>query len=262
MSQAHKESDPVTKELVCGNPEIWIDPPGAAMYCPGCQEPVIHRLVSEVLEEMDIIGSSICMLGVGCHAFVQISWNIDMLSCAHGRALDSGSAIKRLNPEAIVFTIQGDGDCIAIGAGGFINAMTRAEKITTIMYNNTNYGTTGGQLAPTTLIGQETKTTPYGRDASVEGYPVHTAELAATFRGTVYSARGSVHTPANYQRTKKYIKRAFRKQIDGAGFSFVEVLCACPPNWHLSPIECLDRIENEVIAEFPLGEIKNEDGIT
>ena len=261
MSDVDKTGDTMVKKMVTGNPTIWVDPPGAAMYCPGCQHPVVHRVIAEVIEEMGIDGEAICMLGVGCHAFIQVAWNIDMLSCAHGRALDSGTALKRLKPEAVIFTIQGDGDCIAIGAGAFIAAMTRAEKITTIMYNNTNYGTTGGQLAPTTLLGQKTTTTPRGRDAGVEGYPAHTAELAATFKGTVYSARGSVHTPANYQRTKKYIKTALQKQIDGAGFSFVEVLVACPPNWHLPPVKCLDRIENELIAEFPLGEFKNEDKV-
>jgi 2-oxoglutarate ferredoxin oxidoreductase subunit beta len=163
------------KKMVCGKPGIWKDPPGAAMYCPGCQHPVVHRIISDVLEEMGIDGRAICVLGVGCHAFVQVSWDLDILSCAHGRALDSGTAVKRLNPDAIVFTVQGDGDCIGIGAGAFIGAMTRGEKITTIMYNNTNYGTTGGQLAPTTLLGQKTTTTPDGRDAAMEGYPVHTA---------------------------------------------------------------------------------------
>ncbi|MFH1626082.1 MAG: thiamine pyrophosphate-dependent enzyme [Pseudomonadota bacterium] len=255
----NSEGDVRMKEPVVRNPAIWKDPPGAAMYCAGCQHPVIHRIVAEVLEEMGIDGKVICVVGVGCHAFVQVTWNLDALSCAHGRALDSATAVKRLNPGAIVFTVQGDGDCIGIGAGAFIGAMIRGEKITTIMYNNTNYGTTGGQLAPTTLIGQKTTTTPGGRDPSVEGYPVHTAELAATFKGTAYSARGSVHSPANYRRTKKYIKTTFQKQIDGIGYSFVEVLSACPPNWRLSPQECLERIEEDVIAEFPLGEFKNED---
>jgi len=249
----------MNKKKVCGKPEIWKDPPGAAMYCPGCQHPVIDRVISEVLEEMNIDGKAICVLGVGCHAFVQVAWDLDILSCAHGRALDSATAVKRLNPDAIVFTVQGDGDCIAIGAGAFIGAMARGEKITTIMFNNTNYGTTGGQLAPTSLLGQKTPTTPRGRDAALEGYPVHTAELAAAFKGTAYSARGSLHTPADYQRTKRYIKTAFQKQIDGVGFSFVEVLSACPPNWHLSPIKCLKRIGEDIVSEFPLGEFKNED---
>ncbi|MDY7032050.1 MAG: thiamine pyrophosphate-dependent enzyme [Thermodesulfobacteriota bacterium] len=247
------------KEEVYAKPKIWKEPPGAAMYCPGCQHPVIHRIVAEVLEEMAIDGEAVCILGVGCHAFIQVSWNLDVLSCAHGRALDSATAIKRLDPDAVVFTVQGDGDCTAIGAGAFLGAMSRGEKITTIMYNNTNYGTTGGQLAPTSLIGQKTTTTPKGRNPEVEGHPVHTAELAASFTGTVYSARGSVHSPANFQRTKKYMKKAFQKQINGVGFSFVEVLSACPPNWHLSPKECIRRIEEEIIPEFPLGEIKNED---
>ncbi len=248
----------VAKKMVCGRPRIWKDPPGATMYCPGCHHPIIYRIISEVLESLSIDGKAICMAGVGCHSFVAVAWDIDLTICAHGRALDSGTALKRLNPEAIVFTVQGDGDLTAIGAGGFINAMTRGERITTIMYNNTNYGTTGGQLAPTTLVGQKTTTTPGGRDPASEGYPIHAAELAATFKGTAYSARGSVHTPSNYQRTKKYITNAFKKQMDGAGFSFVEVLSACPPNWHLAPVDCLRRIEEEVIREFPLGEFKDQ----
>ena len=256
-----KETGTVTKKKVCGKPRIWLDPPGAVMYCSGCQHPVIHRIISEVLEELGIDGEAIGVAGVGCHSFVQISWDIDLLICAHGRALDSGTALKRLSPDMVVFTVQGDGDCMAIGAGAFINAMIRGEKLTTIMYNNTNYGTTGGQMAPTSLIGQKTCTTPLGRNPDIEGYPVHAAELAATFKGTVYSARGSVHTPADYQRTKRYIRTAFEKQIEGTGFAFVEVLTACPPNWHLSPVDCLKRIEDEVIAEFPLGEFKNESAL-
>ncbi len=247
----------LAKKQICGNPKIWKDPPGAIMYCPGCQHPVVHRIIAEVLEDLNIAGKAICMGGVGCHSFVQVAWDIDYNLCAHGRALDAGTAIKRLNPDAIIFSVQGDGDCTAIGAGSFINAMTRGENLTTIMYNNTNYGTTGGQLAPTTLVGQKTSTTPEGRNPETEGYPLHAAELAATFKGTVYSARGSVHSPAVFQRTKKYIKTAFQKQINGPGYSFVEVLTACPPNWHMSPVDSVKRIENEVVNEFPLGEFKN-----
>jgi len=252
-----KEENKVIKEKICENPKIWKDPPGAAMYCPGCQHPVVHRIIAEVLDELNIDGNCICVVGVGCHAFVQVSWDIDIVLSAHGRALDSATAIKRLRPDAIVFTVQGDGDCMAIGAGAFIGAMTRGEKITTIMYNNTNYGTTGGQMAPTTLLGQKTTTTPNGRNPLTEGYPSHAAELAAIFDGTVYSARGSVNSFANYQRTKKNIKTAFQKQIAGVGYSFVEVISSCPPNWHMSPVECIKRIESEVIPEFPLGEFKN-----
>jgi 2-oxoglutarate ferredoxin oxidoreductase subunit beta len=247
-----------TKKLVCGKPKIWKDPPGSMMYCPGCHHPVIYRIISEVLEELNIDGKAICMLGVGCNSYIVGTWDIDMTVCAHGRALDAATSIQRLNRDVIVFTVQGDGDCTAIGAGAFINAMTRGEKLTTFMYNNTNYGTTGGQLAPTTLVGQKTTTSPQGRDAASEGYPIHAAELASTFKGTAYSARGSVHTPKNYQRTKRYIKKAFQNQLDGIGFNFVEVLSACPPNWHLTPVECLKRIEDELVPEFPLGEFKNE----
>jgi len=253
----NSKSSSITRKTVCTKPNIWIDPPGAAMYCSGCQHPVIHRIIAEILEEMDIDRKAICIGGVGCHAFVQVAWDVDITIAAHGRALDSCTAIKRLNPESIVFSIQGDGDCLAIGAGAFINTMTRGENLTTIMYNNTNYGTTGGQMAPTTLLGQKTATTPLGRNSKTEGFPIHAAELAATFKGTVYSARGSVHTPANYQRTKKYIKKAFQNQIDGAGFSFVEVISACPPNWHLSPVDCIKRIDEQIINEFPLGEYKD-----
>jgi 2-oxoglutarate ferredoxin oxidoreductase subunit beta len=249
------------RRQVFPTPAIIKVPPGSSMYCPGCLHPVVQRAISEVLEKLGLEGQAICMVGVGCHSFATVNWDLDLALCAHGRALDSATAIKRLNPDAVVFTVQGDGDCTAIGAGAFINAMTRGEKITTIMYNNTNYGTTGGQLAPTSLVGQKTTTTPEGRDPDVEGYPIHAAELAATFTGTAYSARGSVHTPAAYQRTKGYIRTAFQKQLARAGFSFVEVLSACPPNWHLTPVDSLKRIEEELIPEFPLGEFKNEDRV-
>jgi len=150
---------------------------------------------------------------------------------------------------------------MAIGAGSLVGALTRGEKITTIMGNNTNYGTTGGQMAPTTVMGQVTSTSPNGRDAAREGYPVHAAEMVATFKGCSYSARGALISPDNYQRTKKYVETAFKKQIDNVGFSFVEIISACPVNWHKSPVESLKWIEDEVLAEFPLGEFKNVDRI-
>ena len=226
--------------------------------CPGCQHPTIGRIIAEVLEEMDLDGKAIEVTGIGCNSAVAML-NVDVLLGSHGGAPDMATAIKRLSPGTFVFTVQGDGDCIAIGAGSFIGALTRGEMITIIMCNNANYGTTGGQLAPTTLIGQVTTTTPGGRDAVTEGYPVHTAELAATFKGVAYSARGALSTPANYQRTRRYIKTAFQKQVDHVGLSFVEILSACPANWHLSPVESLGWIEERMIPEFPLGEFKNVD---
>ncbi|MBM3132494.1 MAG: hypothetical protein FJZ95_05615 [Chloroflexi bacterium] len=224
--------------------------------CPGCQHPILARTIGEVLEEMEMDGKAIVVTGIGCAAGIA-TLNLDTVLGSHGGAPDTATGIKRLRPECMVVTMQGDGDCIAIGAGSFIGAMTRGENITIVMSNNTNYGTTGGQLAPTTLIGQKTATSPDGRNPLKEGYPVHVAELAATFRGVAFSARGALNTAANYQRTKKYIRTAFEKQIEGAGLSFVEVLSACPPNWHMTPVECLDWIAAKMIPEFPLGEFKN-----
>lgn len=236
---------------------LWMPVPG----CPGCQAGSVGRIIADVLEEMGLDGKAILSDGIGCHSGVAVL-NLDVVQGSHGGAPDMATAVKRLSPDSFVFTVQGDGDCIAIGAGSFIGALTRSEMITIIMVNNANYGTTGGQMAPTTLMGQKTTTTPSGRDVASGGYPVRVAELAATFRSVAYSARGALTTPANYQRTKKYIKAAFQKQVDHAGLGFVEVLAACPPNWHLSPVESLKWIEEKMIPEFPLGEFKNVDRAT
>lgn len=246
------------KEIVSPAPKTVIVPPPG---CPGCQHPTIGRIIAEVLDELDIADNVIGVTGIGCNAGAIALLNIDVLLGAHGRPPDEATAIKRLCPDAIVFTIQGDGDCISIGAGPFIGALTRGEKITIIMCNNANYGTTGGQQAPTTLINQVTTTTSDGRKAATGGYPAHTAELAAVFKGVAYSARGALNNPANYQRTKKYVKKAFQKQLDGVGLSFVEILSACPPNWHMSPAESLKWINEEMLAEFPVGEFKDVDQI-
>ncbi len=236
---------------------LWMPVPG----CPGCQAGSVGRIIADVLEEMGLDGKAILSDGIGCHSGVAVL-NLDVVQGSHGGAPDMATAVKRLSPDSFVFTVQGDGDCIAIGAGSFIGALTRGEMITIIMVNNANYGTTGGQTSPTTLMGQKTTTTPSGRDAASGGYPVRVAELAATFRTVAYSARGALTTPANYQRTKKYVKTAFQKQVDHAGLGFVEVLAACPPNWHLSPVESLKWIEEKMIPEFPLGEFKNVDRAT
>ncbi|GAG07443.1 unnamed protein product, partial [marine sediment metagenome] len=227
------------------------------LFCPGCQTPVVARIIAEAFDELGIGDKAIMVAGVGCHGMLLGGVALDRVHALHGRGPDVATGIKRNLPDIIVFTVQGDGDCIAIGAGSLIGAATRGEKITIIMINNTNYGTTGGQLAPTTLVGQVTTTTPQGRDPNVEGYPAHAAELVATFKGVSYSARGALHTAANYQRTKGYIKTAFQKQLDGLGLSFVEVITACPPNWHLTPVQSLAWIKEQVVPEFPLGEFKN-----
>jgi len=244
----------VRRKLISAAPRKVVFP---SMACPGCQETTVSRIIADVLEELGVDGKAIVVMGAGCNGAAAALFHLDVLQGAHGRPPDIATAIKRLSRDNIVFTVQGDGDCIAIGAGSFVGALTRGEKITIIMCNNANYGTTGGQLAPTTLMGQKTTTSPDGRDPEMGGYPVHVAELAATFKGVAYSARGALVGPSTYQRTKRYIRTAFQKQIDRLGLGFVEVLTACPPNWHLGPVESLEWIEKEMIPEFPLGEFKN-----
>ncbi len=244
----------------------WVDgtPPMAPnlffiFHCAGCGHPLVERLVCEVIGELGIAGRTVNVSGAGCSSgFCVRACDTDGFMGPHGRATDIATAMKRVHPGNIVYTVQGDGDCIAIGAEGFLNAAGRAEKITVIMVNNTTYGTTGGQMAPTTLRGQVTSTTPEGRGAS-QGFPMHVAELAAVVKGCVYSARGAVNSPANYSRTRKYISRAFQKQMDGVGFSFVEILSMCPSVWHMTPAESLKFVGNRMIKEFPLGEFKNVD---
>ena len=250
-----------TREKVAGRPGIFIREWFADylwdLFCPGCQTPVVARIIAEVLDELGIGDKAIMVGCVGCGGILIGGFDLDRVSPAHGRGPDVATAIKRIYPESIVFTVQGDGDCIAIGSSSLIGALTRAEKITIIMVNNTNFGTTGGQLGPTTIVGQVTTTSPEGRNPGVEGYPAHAAEMVATFKGVAYSARGSLHTPASYQHTKKYIRTAFERQMDGVGTSFVEVITACPTNWHLTPVQSLKYIEEQVIPEFRLGEFRN-----
>jgi len=219
------------------------------------------KMICEALDELEAGGRAIGMHGATCGGVAGILINADWLAGAHGRPPDMATAIKRLRPHLLVFTYQGDGDCWAIGMEPTMHAAIRGERITVIMVNNGNYGTTGGQLAPTTLLGQKTTTTPRGRDPRRDGYPIQAPELLSTIKGVAYAARGSVHSPAMFQRTKKFIKTAFEKQLNDVGFSYVEILSPCPPDWHLSPLDCLKRIEEEVIPQFPVGEFKNVDRI-
>ena len=257
----NKEARAIAKEKVAGTPALFVTEWWTQflwdMYCPGCQTPLVGRLIAESLEELGVADRTIMVMGNGCHAYLAGGLDFDVTSGGHGRAPDIATAMKRIWPDAIVFTVQGDGDCVAIGADALLGALGRGEKLTIIMVNNTNYGTTGGQMAPTTIIGQVTTTSPQGRNPSAEGYPTHAAELVAIFKGVAYSARGSLHTAANYRRTKGYVRTAFQRQIEGVGLSFVEVITACPPNWHLTPVESLQWIDEKVIPEFPLGEFKN-----
>lgn len=245
------------RELVAGKPRLWDRGVGRYPYCPGCQSPLLERLLSEVIEDLGIEDSTIGVTGVGCHARVCMPIDIDAVQAIHGRAVDVATGIKRaLGGGPIVLTVQGDGDCGSIGGGALLGACCRAEKITIIMINNNNYGTTGGQMAPTSLIGQITTTTPEGRKPD-HGYPLHIPELLSTMKGVCYAARGALTTFSEYKRTRRFIKKALEKQVANIGLSFVEVLAACPPNWRMSPSGALDRIKKEVIREFPVGEFKD-----
>lgn len=222
-------------------------------YCPGCTHGIIHRLVAESLEELGVIDKTIGVAPVGCSVLAYDYFACDMFEAAHGRAPAVATGIKRSLPDKVVFTYQGDGDLAAIGTAEIVHAAARGEKITTIFVNNCIYGMTGGQMAPTTLPGQVTETTPYGRDTKIAGFPIRVSEMLSTLDGAVYVERVSVDSVPNVIKAKKAIKRAFELQLKGAGFTFVEVLSICPTNWGLSPIEALKWLRENMIPYYPLG---------
>ncbi|KHO63342.1 MULTISPECIES: thiamine pyrophosphate-dependent enzyme [Thermoanaerobacter] len=226
-------------------------------YCPGCTHGIIHRLVAEVMEELDVLDKAIGVAPVGCAVFAYEYFNCDMQEAAHGRAPAVATGIKRVHPDKIVFTYQGDGDLAAIGTAEIVHAAARGENITVIFVNNANYGMTGGQMAPTTLIGQETTTTPYGRKPEINGYPIRVSEMLATLEGTAYIERVSVYDVKHVMQAKKAIKNAFLAQIQKKGFAMVEVLSSCPTNWGMTPIEALNWIKDHMEPYYPLGVYKN-----
>jgi len=225
-------------------------------YCPGCSHGIIHRLIAECLDELKIREQTIGICPVGCSVLAYEYFNCDMLEAAHGRAPAIATAIKRLLPDRYLFTYQGDGDLASIGMGEIVHASLRGEKITVIFVNNTLYGMTGGQMAPTTLLGQVTTTSPYGRSKDWEGYPAKMAELLAQNEGSAYICRTAVNDPPNVVKTKRAIKKALQTQAKGLGFSMVEVLSTCPTNWGLSPVEAMKWVEENMIPYYPLGEFK------
>ena len=227
-------------------------------YCPGCTHGVIHRLVAEVLEEMDLGGNVIGVAPVGCAVFAYKYFNCDMYEAAHGRAPAMATGAKRARPDACVFTYQGDGDLASIGTAEIVHAAHRGEKITTIFVNNAIYGMTGGQMAPTTLVGQKTTTSPYGRDEAWCGKPIRMSEMLSTIEGSAYIERVALNTNANIIKAKKAIKKAFQYQMEGRGFSMVEVLSTCPTNWGLSPVEAMKWLEENMIPYYPLGVFKDK----
>ncbi len=226
-------------------------------YCPGCGHSITHRVIAEVIDEMNLQERVIGIPPPGCSVFAYYYLDIDMAESAHGRGAAVATGVKRAFPEAIVFTYQGDGDLAAIGTAETIHAANRGENITAIFINNAVYGMTGGQMAPTTLRDQKTTTTPYGRDVKIEGYPLRISEMLALVKGAVYIERTAVNSPANIKKTKKAIRKALQVQIDGLGFSLVEILSPCPINWKMSPLEAWRWIDKEMTKEFPLGVIKD-----
>jgi len=218
-------------------------------YCPGCHHGIIHRLIAEVIDELGIQEKTIMVAPVGCSVFAYEFFDVDGTVAPHGRALAVATGIKRALP--IVFTYQGDGDLAAIGIAETIHAANRGEKLTTIFVNNAVYGMTGGQMAPTTLLGQKTTTTPYGRTAANDGYPLHVSEALSTIDGVAYLERTTVSTTKDILNTKKAIKKAFLAQIKGLGFGMVEVLSTCPTNWGMSPVEAQNWLLENMVKEFP-----------
>ena len=243
--------------VVFQKPHSLIDVP--LHYCPGCTHGIVHRLVAEVIDELGIEGRTIGIAPVGCSVMAYDYFNCDMIEAAHGRAPAVATGVKRSDPENnVVFTYQGDGDLASIGMAETVHAAARNENITVIFINNAIYGMTGGQMAPTTMPGQVTQTTPYGREPEIQGYPVKMCEMLSTLEGTALAQRVSVDNPAHIREAKKAIKKAFENQINKKGFSIVEVLSTCPTNWGMSPVDALERVRTEMIPYFPLGVYKDE----
>ena len=226
-------------------------------YCPGCTHGIIHRLVAEAIDHLGIEGKTVGVAPVGCAVLAYNYFACDMIEAAHVRAPAVATGCKRANPDNVVFTYQGDGDLASIGTAEIVHAATRGEKITVIFINNGIYGMTGGQMAPTTLLGMKASTAPKGRIAEEHGYPMHMCEILNQLTAPAYLVRTSCNTPQNVIKTKNAIKKAFQNQLDGKGFSMVEIVTSCPTNWGLDPLAALDFIEQKMLPEFPLGVIRD-----
>ena len=226
-------------------------------YCPGCGHGVIHRLVGEAMVELGIKERTIGVAPVGCSVFADEYFNCDMIQPAHGRGPAVATGMKRVRPDCIVFSYQGDGDLASIGMAETIHSAARGENITIIFVNNAIFGMTGGQMAPTTLPGMRSTTSPFGRDTKVAGNPIRICELLSALQGPAYLERVAVNTPANVVKAKKAVKKAFQTQIDGLGFSLVEILSQCPTDWAMTPLQSIARIKDEMIPYYPLGVFKS-----
>ena len=226
-------------------------------YCPGCGHGIVHRLVAEVVDELGIQDRTIAIVPVGCAVFGYKYFNLDSIEAAHGRAPAAATGVKRTNPNNVVFTYQGDGDLASIGMAETVHSATRNENITVIFVNNAIYGMTGGQMAPTSLPGQVTQTSPYGRDVKTAGFPIRVCELLATLDGPEYIERIAVNNVKNVKNAKKAILKAFKNQVEGKGFSLIEVVSSCPTNWGMTPTAALEWVENKMLPYYPLGVYKD-----
>lgn len=242
------------ENLVYAKPRLITDT--VMHYCPGCSHGTVHKLIAEVIDEMGLEGSTIAVSPVGCSVFAYQYIDVDWIEAAHGRACAVATAAKRLHPKNLVFTYQGDGDLAAIGTAETIHAAARGENIVTIFINNAIYGMTGGQMSPTTLLGMKTATTPYGRDAALNGFPYKLTDMLAHLDGATYITRQSVHTPANVRKCKKAIRKAFENSMAGNGYSMVEVVATCNSGWKMSPVEANKWMEENLLPAYPLGDIK------
>jgi 2-oxoglutarate/2-oxoacid ferredoxin oxidoreductase subunit beta len=242
-------SDP--RRVIYRRPELLTDT--STHYCPGCGHGIIHRLVAELLDEMRLGPTTIAVASVGCSVFAYDYLAVDFVEAPHGRAPAVATGVRRVRPDAFVFTYQGDGDLAAIGTAEIVHAAARGERISVIFVNNGIYGMTGGQMAPTTLLGQRTTSSPGGREASTAGYPIPITEMLALLRGVSYAARGSITDPQWIGRTKAMLRRAFETQLAGGGLSIVEVLSTCPVGWGMTPTESMEHLARDVVQTYPLG---------
>lgn len=245
--------NPEVEEIVYQRPKTLLETPS---YCPGCTHGIAHRLIAEVIEEMGIREKTIGVASVGCSVFAYNYFDLDFVQSPHGRAPAMATGIKRVLPDRFVFTYQGDGDLASIGSGEITHAALRGENITVIFINNAIYGMTGGQMAPTTLPGQKTATSPKGRDVEMQGYPIQASEMLATLQGASYIARRSLHDFKNIRKAKQAIRTAFEVQKRGMGFSMVELLSTCPTNWNMTPQDATHWLEENMIPYYQLGDIK------
>ncbi|NLY41690.1 MAG: 2-oxoglutarate oxidoreductase [Desulfovibrionales bacterium] len=246
----------MTQELrVTNYPQVLTDRP--THYCPGCHHGTAHRLVAEALTDLGLVENTILVGSIGCSVFIYNYLSLDAIESPHGRAPAVATGIKRARPDKIVFTYQGDGDLASIGMAEIMHCANRGENITTIFVNNTVYGMTGGQMAPTTLVGQKTTTSPSGRSQEDTGSAIRMTEIIASLGGVAYAERVAVNTIKNIKKAQKAVRKAFEYQVKGLGFSFVEVLATCPTNWHMTPLAANKRIETEMIPYFPLGTYKD-----